>query len=132
MASAALIGALAAGVPAVVVGTLAVGMAGLLGALTGLTVSVAFLSISLVIARFTLTADPNVMMAAAMGSFVAKLVLFFLALLFVQSLGWFDHIDRLTFGITAGVVALAFTTGEAIGHSRTRRLVWGTPEGSRR
>lgn len=127
MARAALLAAGAAGAAGMLVSVVFAGVPGLLGAIVGTVVSMSFLSISLLIARYTLHADPNVMMAAAMGSFVAKLVLFFAALLFVESLGWFDHLNRLAFGITAGAVALAFSVGEAIGHTRTRRLVWDAP-----
>ena len=112
---------------AVGVSTLVAGVPGLLGSLLGVVLAVAYLGLSLVVGRLTLHRDPNVMMAAAMASFLVKLVVLMVALRALQAAGAFDRIDGMAFAVTAAALALATAVAEAIGFSRARRPVWDQP-----
>ncbi len=124
LARAALPAAGCTGLAAVGVGIATTGRPGGYGAVLGLATSVFFVSITLLVGRVTLTADPNVMMAAAMGSFVLKLVVFYLALRVARGLGVFAHADVTVFALTAVAVAVATMVAEAIAFQRSRRPVW--------
>jgi ATP synthase protein I len=118
-----------AGVVAVVVCGVVAGRPGLLGALLGLALAVVYLGLTLVVGRLTLTRDPNVMMAAAMASFLVKLVVIMIVLRSMQAAGVFDDVDEMAFAVTASGLALVTVAAEAVGFSRARRPVWDLPVG---
>lgn len=118
---------LAAGVTgafALATSAIAAGGPGFLGAGLGLLVAVAYVSITLLVGRLTLTGDPNVMMAAAMGSFLVKLVVFAVALTVLKDHGVFTHVSSMAFALTAVATAVATMIAEALAFMRTRRPVW--------
>lgn len=112
------------GVLALVVSAIAAGSRGVLGALLGLAVAVTYVSITLLVGRLTLTADPNVMMASAMGSFLVKLVLFAVVLTILKNNGVFAAVSGLAFALTAVASAVATMIAEALAFMRSRRPVW--------
>jgi ATP synthase protein I len=121
-----------AGITAVVAvgaSALAAGKPGLWGSLLGVALAVIYLGLSLLVGLLTLRRDPNVMMAAAMASFLLKLVLLMVVLRSLQASGVFDSIDGMAFAVTAAALALATVVAEAIGFSRARRPVWDSPVG---
>jgi ATP synthase protein I len=124
LARAALLAAGGTGALALLVSTLAAGRPGFLGAALGLVVAAFFLFITLLVGRLTLTADPNVMMTAAMGSFLLKLVLFALALTALKNHGVFEHVSTLAFALTAVALAVTTMAAEAMAFLHARRPVW--------
>lgn len=116
-------------VAAVAVSALVAGRPGLWGSLLGVALAVVYLGLSLLVGRLTLRRDPNVMMAAAMASFLVKLVLLMVVLRSLQAAGAFDSVDGMAFAFTAAALALATVVAEAIGFSRARRPVWDSPLG---
>src|SRR6188472_3946443 len=89
---------------AVAVSALVAGVPGLLGSLLGVALAVVYLGLSLLVGRLTLRRDPNVMMAAAMTSFLLKLVVLMVVLRSLQAAGVFDHINEMAFAITAAAL----------------------------
>ncbi len=124
LARAASLAAGVTGVLAVIISAVAAGSRGALGAALGLAVAVLYVSITLLVGRLTLTADPNVMMAAAMGSFLVKLVLFAVALTILKDHGVFTHVSSMAFALTAVATAVATMIAEALAFMHTRRPVW--------
>jgi ATP synthase protein I len=124
LARAASLAAGVTGALAVLVSAIAAGRPGALGALLGLLVAVAYVSITLLVGRLTLTADPNVMMAAAMASFLVKLVVFAVVLTVLKDHGVFGHVSSMSFALTAVATAVATMIAEAVAFMRTRRPVW--------
>lgn len=124
LARAASLAAGASGLLALVTSGLLAGRRGVLGAALGLAVAVLYVSITLLVGRLTLTADPNVMMAAAMGSFLVKLVLFAVALTVLKNHGVFTQVSAIAFALTAVATAVATMVAEALAFMRTRRPVW--------
>lgn len=116
-------------VVAVVVSTLVAGEPGLRGSVLGVALAVFYLGLSLLVGRLTLRRDPNVMMAAAMASFLLKLVVLMVVLRSLQAAGVFDTANEMAFAFTAAALALATVVAEAIGFSRARRPVWDSPVG---
>jgi ATP synthase protein I len=112
------------GVLAILISAVAAGGRGVLGAVLGLVVAVLYVSITLIVGRLTLTADPNVMMAAAMGSFLIKLVLFAVVLSILKDHGVFTHVSSMAFALTAVATAVATMFAEALAFMHTRRPVW--------
>ena len=132
LARAASLAAGATGVLALVITAIAAGGRGVLGAGLGLLVAVVYVSITLLVGRLTLTGDPNVMMAAAMGSFLVKLVLLAVALTVLKDHGVFTHVSSMAFALTAVATAVATMVAEALAFLRTRRPVWDeSPAGVR-
>lgn len=124
LARAASLAAGATGVLALGISAIAAGGDGVRGAALGLAVAVAYLAITLVVGRLTLTADPNLMMGVAMGSFLLKLVLFAVVLTILKNNGVFDHVSPLAFAFTAIATAIATMAAEAFAFMRARRPVW--------
>jgi ATP synthase protein I len=91
--------------------------------------AVVYLGLSLLVGRLTMRGDPNVMMAAAMASFLVKLVVLVVVLRSLQAAGAFDTIDGMAFALTAAALALATVVAEAIGFSKARRPVFDSPVG---
>jgi ATP synthase protein I len=132
LARAASLAAGVTGALALVISAVAAGGPGALGASLGLLVAVAYISITLLVGRLTLTADPNVMMASAMASFLIKLVLFAVVLTVLKNHGVFTHVSSMAFALTAVATAVATMIAEAIAFMRTRRPVWDeSPAGVR-
>jgi ATP synthase protein I len=132
LARAASLAAGVTGALAVLISAIAAGRPGALGALLGLLVAVAYVSITLLVGRLTLTADPNVMMAAAMASFLVKLVVFAVVLTVLKDHGVFAHVSSMAFALTAVATAVATMIAEAVAFMRTRRPVWDeSPAGVR-
>lgn len=124
LARAASLAAGVTGVLALIISGIAAGGRGVLGAALGLAVAVLYVSITLLVGRLTLTGDPNVMMAAAMGSFLVKLVLFAVALTILKDHGVFTRVSSMAFALTAVATAVATMVAEALAFMRTRRPVW--------
>jgi ATP synthase protein I len=116
-------------VVAVAVSVVAAGTAGLFGSLLGVALAVVYLGISLLVGRLTMRRDPNVMMAAAMASFLLKLIVLMVVLRSLQAAGVFETVDGMAFALTAAALALATAIAEAVGFARARRPVWDTPMG---
>ena len=116
-------------VAAVAVSAAVAGRPGLRGSLLGVALAVVYLGLSLLVGRLTMRGDPNVMMAAAMASFLAKLVVLMVVLRSLQAAGAFDTISGMAFAITAAALALATVVAEAIGFSKARRPVFDSPLG---
>jgi ATP synthase protein I len=130
LARAASLAAGVTGVLALAISAIAAGGQGVRGAALGLVVAVAYVSITLLVGRLTLTGDPNVMMAVAMGSFLVKLVVFAVALTVLKDHGVFSHVSSLAFALTAVATAIATMIAEALAFLHTRRPVWDeTPAG---
>jgi ATP synthase protein I len=112
---------------AVGLSVLVAGIPGLWGSLLGVALAVVYLGLSLLVGRLTLRRDPNVMMAAAMASFLVKLIVLMVLLRSLQAAGVFGRVDGMAFAVTAAALALATVVAEAIGFSRARRPVWDSP-----
>ena len=96
----------------IVVSTITRGTSGLFGsALASFTV-VIFFSVSLLVARLTKSADPIATLALAMFSYFTKLLLIAGFLIAVTRLTEESDVDRLSFGISALVIAAGWLAGE--------------------
>ena len=96
----------------IVVSTITRGTSGLFGsALASFTV-VIFFSVSLLVARLTKSADPIATLALAMFSYFTKLLLIAGFLIAVTRLSEESDVDRLSFGISALVIAAGWLAGE--------------------
>ncbi len=124
LARAASLAAGVTGVLALIISGIVAGGRGMLGAALGLGVAVVYVSITLLVGWLTLTRDPNVMMAAAMGSFLVKLVLFAVALSILKDHGVFTHVSSMAFALTAVATAVATMIAEALAFMHSRRPVW--------
>jgi ATP synthase protein I len=122
----------AAAIPTALVGLIAVvvaaflsGTKGALGAGIGVCVVGAFFTISLIAVTYAARISPTMMMAAAMGTFFAKiLVLAVLLEYFQDATVW----NPRAFGLTVIVCTICWTIGEARGFMRLRML-YVDPEG---
>ena len=96
----------------IIVSTIVRGTAGLFGsALASFTV-VIFFSVSLLVARLTKSADPIATLALAMFSYFTKLLLIAGFLIAVTRLTEKSDVDRLSFGISALIIAVGWLAGE--------------------
>jgi ATP synthase protein I len=122
----------AAAIPTALVGLIAVivaaflsGTNGALGAGIGVFVVAAFFTISLTAVAYAARISPTMMMAAAMGTFFAKiLVLAVLLEYFQDATVW----NPRAFGLTVIICTICWTIGEARGFMRLRML-YVDPEG---
>jgi len=100
------------GFVSIIVSTIVRGTAGLFGsALASFTV-VIFFSVSLLVARLTKSADPIATLALAMFSYFTKLLLIAGFLIAVTRLTEKSDVDRLSFGISALIIAVGWLAGE--------------------
>jgi ATP synthase protein I len=108
----ALVPSLVLGFVSIIVSTIVRGTAGLFGsALASFTV-VIFFSVSLLVARLTKSADPIATLALAMFSYFTKLLLIAGFLIAVTRLTEKSDVDRLSFGISALIIAVGWLAGE--------------------
>lgn len=108
----ALVPSLVLGLISIIVSTILRGTAGLFGsALASFTV-VIFFSVSLLVARLTKSADPIATLALAMFSYFTKLLLIAGFLIAVTRLTEKSDVDRLSFGISALIIAVGWLAGE--------------------
>lgn len=108
----ALVPSLVLGLISIIVSTILRGTAGLFGsALASFTV-VIFFSVSLLVARLTKSADPIATLALAMFSYFTKLLLIAGFLIAVTRLTEKSDVDRLSFGISALIIAAGWLAGE--------------------
>jgi len=108
----ALLPSLVLGFVSIIVSTIVRGTAGLFGsALASFTV-VIFFSVSLLVARLTKSADPIATLALAMFSYFTKLLLIAGFLIAVTRLTEKSDVDRLSFGISALIIAVGWLAGE--------------------
>ena len=108
----ALMPSLVLGFVSIIVSTIVRGTAGLFGsALASFTV-VIFFSVSLLVARLTKSADPIATLALAMFSYFTKLLLIAGFLIAVTRLTEKSDVDRLSFGISALIIAVGWLAGE--------------------
>ena len=101
---------------AVVAGVIA-GVTGVVAAVVGAVVVVAVCSLGPLVMRWTATADPMVVMAAAMVSMLAKLGVLLVIFLVLDGLGL---VDTRIAALALGPTAIAFITGEVIAFARMR------------
>ncbi|MFM8405454.1 MAG: hypothetical protein ACKOAA_06250 [Actinomycetota bacterium] len=100
------------GFVSIIVSTIVRDTAGLFGsALASFTV-VIFFSVSLLVARLTKSADPIATLALAMFSYFTKLLLIAGFLIAVTRLTEKSDVDRLSFGISALIIAVGWLAGE--------------------
>lgn len=121
----------AAGGVCIAVSAVAAGADGVRGALLGLALAVVYLGMTLIVGALTLTRDPNIMMAAAMGSFLLKLIGLAVVLRWLQGAGAFAHASTIAFAVTASALAVVTVVAEAVAHLRARRPVWDAAENRR-
>lgn len=108
----ALVPSLVLGLISIIVSTIVRGTPGLFGsALASFTV-VIFFSVSLLVARLTKSADPIATLALAMFSYFTKLLLIAGFLIAVTRLTEKSDVDRLSFGISALIIAVGWLAGE--------------------
>ncbi|MFM8192558.1 MAG: hypothetical protein ACKN9L_03325 [Actinomycetota bacterium] len=108
----ALLPSLVLGFVSIIVSTIVRGTAGLFGsALASFTV-VIFFSVSLLVVRLTKSADPIATLALAMFSYFTKLLLIAGFLIAVTRLTEKSDVDRLSFGISALIIAVGWLAGE--------------------
>jgi uncharacterized membrane protein len=108
----ALLPSLVLGLISIIVSTIMRGTPGLFGsALASFTV-VIFFSVSLLVARLTKNADPIATLALAMFSYFTKLLLIAGFLIAVTRLTEKSDVDRLSFGISALIIAVGWLAGE--------------------
>jgi ATP synthase protein I len=116
----------AAAIPTALVGLIAVvvaaflsGTKGALGAGIGVCVVGAFFTISLIAVAYAARISPTMMMAAAMGTFFAKILLLAVLLEYFQDATvWSPS----AFSLTVIVGTICWTIGEARGFMRLRML----------
>ena len=96
----------------IVVSTIARGTSGLFGSVLASFTVVIFFSVSLLVARLTKSADPIATLALAMFSYFTKLLLIAGFLIAVTRLTEESDVDRLSFGISALVIAAGWLAGE--------------------
>ena len=96
----------------IVVSTITRGTSGLFGSVLASFTVVIFFSVSLLVARLTKSADPIATLALAMFSYFTKLLLIAGFLIAVTRLTEESDVDRLSFGISALVIAAGWLAGE--------------------
>jgi len=96
----------------IVVSTITHGTSGLFGSVLASFTVVIFFSVSLLVARLTKSADPIATLALAMFSYFTKLLLIAGFLIAVTRLTEESDVDRLSFGISALVIAAGWLAGE--------------------
>ena len=96
----------------IVVSTIARGTSGLFGSVLASFTVLIFFSVSLLVARLTKSADPIATLALAMFSYFTKLLLIAGFLIAVTRLTEESDVDRLSFGISALVIAAGWLAGE--------------------
>lgn len=108
----ALIPAVIAGLSAIVIATIIQGKSGLVGGVLGFMTVIIFFSINLLVAHASISLNPMVTMALAFVSYFAKIILLALFLFAVTKLTSPEAVDRLSFGVSALMVTLAWLGGE--------------------
>ncbi|GAA3835931.1 hypothetical protein GCM10022226_67040 [Sphaerisporangium flaviroseum] len=116
----------AAAIPTALVGLIAVivaaflsGSKGALGAGLGVLVVAAFFTISLIAVAYAGRISPTMMMAAAMGTFFAKILVLAVTLeYFEDATVWSPS----AFGLTVVICTICWTIGEARGFLKLRML----------
>ena len=124
--SAALTAVVAAG--CVVVCAALGGAKGLYGALIGVAIVTAFFGISVLVVGRAARISPHVMMAAAMASYVVKIIGFAIVMV---ALGKSDAFNGRMLGFTALICILAWSAAEVVTAIRLR-LPYVDPDGSSR
>ncbi|RCG30894.1 hypothetical protein DQ384_13080 [Sphaerisporangium album] len=116
---AAVIPTAVAGLAAVVVAAFAEGAKGALGAGIGVLVVAAFFTISLVAVTYAARISPTMMMAAALGTFLLKILALVVTLeAFQDATVWHPG----AFGLTVIACTVIWTIGEARGFLKLRIL----------
>jgi len=104
------------------------GAKGLYGALIGVAIVTAFFGISVLVVGRAARISPHVMMAAAMASYVVKIIGFAIVMV---ALGKSDAFNGRMLGFTALICILAWSAAEVVTAIRLR-LPYVDPDGSSR
>ncbi|MDF5752544.1 hypothetical protein [Spongiactinospora sp. TRM90649] len=115
----AAIPALVVGLVVAVVSMFTVGVPGVLAALIGVAVVAGFFILSLIAVAYASRISPTMMMAAAMGTYLVKIVALAVAL---RSLSDVTAWHPMTFTWTVILCTVAWTIGEARGFMKLRIL----------
>ena len=103
----------------IVLGAILGGTKGLLGAALGVALVIAFFGISvLVVGRFA-KVSPQAMMAAAVGTFLAKIIVLIILLSFFQDSTAFNG---KIFGLTVIVCVIAYSAAQVVSSMRLKML----------
>jgi ATP synthase protein I len=102
------------------------GAKGLYGALIGVGVVAAFFGISVLVVSRAAKISPHVMMAAAMGSYVVKIIAFAIVMI---ALGKSTAFNGKMLGFTALICILAWSAAEVVTAIRLR-VLYVDPDGS--
>ena len=116
----ALIPSIILGVISVITFSILKGAAGFFGSALATFTVVIFFSVSLLVARLTRNADPISTMALAMFSYFTKLLLIAGFLIAVTRLTAESDVDRISFGVSALLIASGWLAGEVRAFFRLR------------
>jgi ATP synthase protein I len=117
----AFVAAVVVGTNAAVIAGIASGRDGVWGALLGLLMVVVFSGIGLLVLHASRRTSPTTQLAIALGSYTGRIGIFGLLLAIALSSDWLAaNVDLTALGVTAIVVALAWTAGEIWAWSHAR------------
>ncbi|NUW36602.1 hypothetical protein HTZ77_35120 [Nonomuraea sp. SMC257] len=117
----------ALGLVAIVISLIVSGVPGMLGSLIGLVLVMVFFAVGLVGVAYASRVSPTVMMAAAMGTFLAKIAILIIVLESVRGVtAWSPR----AFSLTVILGTIAWTIGEARAFMKLR-ILYVDPEPSR-
>lgn len=125
----ALVAAAVAGLNAALIAAVAAGAAGVWGALLGLLMVIVFSGIGLLVLHAARRTSPTTQLAVALASYTGRIGIFGGLLAIALSSEWLDaHVDLTALGITAMVVAMAWTAGEVWAWSHARIPIYDLDE----
>ncbi len=125
MLRAALIPTIAVGAAAVVLAGVLAGSSGIWGALIGVFVVVVFFGLGVLLLGRTVGREPAFALVAALGLYVAKVVLIGGMFIFLDATGALSGFaDHLSLGLTVIACTLAWTVGEMVGAVRARQPIY--------
>jgi hypothetical protein len=111
-------------VVSVILATVLVGSTGLWGALTGAVIAVASSAFTLWLMRISAHQGPHLVMAAALGGFVGKMVILLVVLTLLRDVDAL-HPKALAFTMLAGVIAAAVADGLAFKRTKLPTIIPG-------
>lgn len=112
MLQGALLPTMIVGLICIIIFSIVKGMHGLYGALVAQFVVIIFFLVHLLVSKLSRNLDPLATMGLAMFSYFAKIMLMGAFLLILTKFTSREQIDRLSFGVTAIVLTLAWLGGE--------------------
>ena len=105
---------------AIILGAVIRGAPGFWGALFASSAVLLFLSVHLIISKLSEKLDPFAVMALAMFSYFAKVMLMASLLLVVSKLTAPETVDRATFAVTAIAITASWLLGEIVAFTKLR------------